>query len=213
MLPFLSLPITPPLLSMHILLTRCWSWTRSDASKECEPGHQQTIATDEKPGGVERGRGEQQQHDTTQFHGVPSTTATSPALQRRGGREQRGEVKCGRLCEKAELATGSGSEPWQPATGAEPECSPRSRPGSDSHHEAAGCSIGLAKRSWGFSVTSSWASAFSGSAGPDLCSCCGPSTEDPTATAGKAGSPWSRPWGATTPRPWTHLCYQPASAA
>ena len=114
---FLSL-LSPPLLLLHIFLTRCRSWSRFNAATKREPGDEQTVASDENSGGDGGHGGEQQQHDAEELDGVPASSPTAPPLQRRGRRG--GEDDRGRLGQEVELATGSRSKSWQSSKGAEP---------------------------------------------------------------------------------------------
>ena len=114
---FLSL-LTPPLLLLHIFLTRCRSWARFNVATKRKPGDEQAVASDENSGGDGGHGGEQQQHDAEKLDGVPASSATAPPLQRRGRRG--GEDDRGRLGQEVELAAGSRSKSRKSSKGAEP---------------------------------------------------------------------------------------------
>ena len=114
---FLSL-LTPPLLLLHIFLTRCRSWARFNAATKREPGDEQAVASDENSGGDGGRGGEQQQHDAEKLDGVLASSPTAPPLQRRGRRG--GEDDRGRLGQEVELAASSRSKSRKSSKGAEP---------------------------------------------------------------------------------------------
>ena len=114
---FLSL-LSPPLLLLHIFLTRCRSWTRFNAATKRKPGDEQAVASDENSGGDRGHGGQQQQHDAEKLDGVPASSPTAPPLQRRGRRG--GEDDRGRLGQEVELTAGSRSKSRKSSKGAEP---------------------------------------------------------------------------------------------